>query len=146
LYQKTNSVALVADGVDDAVVVGAQLRDGDIPAQRDIAQEAHRGILGGALEGLLDLLDALVIGGHAGAHQPIGTGQPIEEIDADRDVLLLEEGGGGVEAGGAGSDDRDVEWVSRHLWIPGVCWGGFYRLAHGAVRENPEPDTGIGCG
>ena len=101
--------AVAADGVDDGVMAGGQLRGGDVSAELDRAEEAQARVLGDALIDRDDGFDLLVVRGHPAAHQAVGRGQAVEEVDADFKAGGLEQGLGGIEARGSGSDDGDDE-------------------------------------
>ena len=106
------AVALRPHRVDDLVVAGAEIVDGDVPAERDVAEVAD--LVPGE-----DLrvhprhrLDGLVVGRHAVAHQPVRRGQPVDEVDRDR-IAALEQGFGREEPRRAGTDDRKPGWPFR---------------------------------
>ena len=44
---------------------------------------------------------------------PNGRGQPVDEVDGDRDVVLAGQGLGGVDAGRPGTDDGDAQRAIR---------------------------------
>src|SRR5690606_13221738 len=56
-------------------------------------------------------LDLLVVRRDAAADEPERRREPVEEVHLDDEGVLLEEGVGGVEPGGAGPDDGDAEGV-----------------------------------
>ena len=100
------TVGLGARGVEDLVVVAAQILHAHVLAQLDPAEEPEAGQGGHLVEGGRDRLDLLVIGGHAAAHQAERGGQPIEHVDLDREVRLAEQLLRGIEPGGPCPDDR----------------------------------------
>jgi len=103
------AVGRSAVGEDDRVIALAQLVDGDVLADLDVAEEAKFGPGRGLLVDADDRLDLGVVGGDAEAHQPVGRGQPIEHVDLGVGSLVLEHVLGCVEAGGAGPDDGDAQ-------------------------------------
>ena len=102
-------IGLGARRIDDLVVVPPEIRDGDVAAELDAAEEAKPRVRGDLVERAGDGLDLLVIGRHARAHEAVRRGHAIEQIDLGDDVLLLQQMIGRVEAGGPGADDCDSE-------------------------------------
>ena len=90
----------------DGVVELLQFVDPDVGADRHMADEAHIVRQGDTLVPPRHRLDRLVIGGNAGADQPIGNGQAIDHVDAD--ILRLLQGFGGIISGRTRPDDRDM--------------------------------------
>ena len=88
-----------ADGVDDRVVVGRQVRVGQVAAHLDVAVEAELGVAGDLVVDARHRLDLLVVGRHAAAHEAERRGQAVVHVDLDHQVLLLLQVLGGVEAG-----------------------------------------------
>ena len=106
------AVGLAADRVDDRVVEALEVLDLDVVADLDVAEEAEALARGGLLVDPDHRLDLRVVGGDAAADQAEGGRQAVEEVDLGVGVLVLEDVLGGVEAGGAGADDRDAEGFS----------------------------------
>ena len=55
----------------------------DVDAHLDVAEEAAAAAERLLVEGLVEALDLLVVGRHAGAQQPPRRGQPLEQVDLD---------------------------------------------------------------
>ena len=91
-----------ADGVHDCVVAPEQLRGRHVGADLDTAEEAEVRVLRGLLVDARHRLDLRVVGRDAGADEPVGRRQRIEQVDGDP---VPEQVIGGVEAGRAGPDD-----------------------------------------
>ena len=102
------AVGLVAGGVDDLVVVPAQLLHREVASEAHVAEEAEGGAGRRGGEDAGDGLDLLVVGRDAAAHEAVGRGQAVEHVDVDRLVGAPEERLGGVEAGRPGTDDGDA--------------------------------------
>lgn len=126
LYQDTNSVAdqlpgrsspgmpsrMVGRGahaVHDGVVQLAQPRGRHaVRADPDTAEEPHPVVLQDRAQVVLERLDLLVVRCHPVAHQTVGTGQPVQDVDEHVGVLL-DEALGGVAPAGPGADDGDTQ-------------------------------------
>ena len=93
--------------VDHRVDRVPELGHRQVATDGHVAVEADAGLLQGALEGVADGADRGVVRRDAVAHQPEGHRQPVDDGDLDRHVVLLDQRLGGVDAGGAGADDRD---------------------------------------
>ena len=74
----------------DLVIVAEHLVEEHVLTERDVAEESEARPAGDLLVLADDGLDLLMVGGHAAAHQPIRGRQPVEHIDADGHVFLLE--------------------------------------------------------
>jgi hypothetical protein len=109
--------------------VSAEIRRRHVPAELDAAEETKARVRGNFVEGRGDGLDLLVIGRHAGADEAVRRGHPVEEIDLDDAVLVLQQMVGGVEAGRARADDRDPQ---RSIVRS--------KLAHGSADSNIATD------
>ena len=94
--------------VDDGVIAVEQVLRGHVDADLHTAEEAERRVLRGLLVHPRDRLDLRVVGSDAGAHEPVGRRQRVEQVDRDARLQQLV---GGVEAGRAGPDDR---YTGRH--------------------------------
>lgn len=68
------AVARTADGEGAGVVMRREIADREVPAQLDVAQEAHPRVERHALEHPHDLLDLGMVRGDSEAHQAIGSG------------------------------------------------------------------------
>ena len=110
-----------AGGVDDGVVVLLELLEGDILADVDVAEQADLRLVEDAVQGADNALDAGVVGCDAVADEPEWGWHALEDVHAhaiEGDVAAslrdggLGEGVGCVNAGWAGSDDRDAERTS----------------------------------
>ena len=117
-----------AVGVDDGVDVPAQLLQRDVPADLDVADEAHQRVVEGAVQGVADGPHLRVVGRDAVPDQAERRGQPVDQVDGDRDVVLPGQRVGGVDAGRPGADDGHPQRTaadggagepsSRHDWHP----------------------------
>ena len=97
---------------DHGVVVLLEVVEGDVAAEEHVAEEADVAAVEHVAQGGDDALDARVVGRDAVAHEPVGGGQLLEQVDRDVELLLgLEQDVGGVDAGGAGADDGETELV-----------------------------------
>ena len=103
------AVGFVAGGVDDVVVVPAEVVDRNIAAEFDVAEEAETLMLRGAVVDPDDVLDLLVIGSDAAAHQTERSGKAVEQVDMGLDAVRLEQRGDRVEAARTGADHGDAE-------------------------------------
>ena len=104
------SIRLRAGRVEDHVVVGAQIVDGDVTPEFDAAIEPESRICRHLVEARRDRLDLLVIGRHAGPNQPVRRRDAVVHVDLDHESRLAEEVVGGVVSGRTGADDGDAEW------------------------------------
>ena len=122
---------------DDRVVVVVQLVERDVGAEVDIGEEADVAALEHLVQRLDDHLDARVVGCDAVAHEPERRGEALDEVDRDVDVRLREDVRG-VDAGGAGADDRDAQGaVVAHELVPsdqGGVPGGAASVGHRRPR------------
>ena len=103
-----------AGGEDDGVVVLAQLRQAQVRAVLDVAEEPDVRILHDLVQRVHDALDPRVIRGHAVADQAEGRGVAVEDVDADAhlpggDGARAGQQVGGVDPGGAGPDDGHAQ-------------------------------------
>src|SRR3954452_18392527 len=96
-----------------------ELAMGDVHPHLDVAEEAATAPQGLPVEGVLEPLDLLVIGGHSAAQQAPRRGQALEEVHL-RISMGSKEAARGERPGGPCPNDRDVR--------PLVC-------AHAAVRS-----------
>ncbi len=109
------TVADSAGGEHHGVVVVAQLVDGDVAADGDVAQEAQAWLVQHVVQGLHDSLDAWVVRCDTVTDESEGGGHLLEEVDVDLVLLITDEEIGGVDAGGAGTDDGDAQWGGHLL-------------------------------
>ena len=110
-------VGLGAGGVDDLVVVPAEIGHRDVLAQLDAAVKAEPRVGRDLVEGGGDGLDLLMVGGDAGAHQPVGGRQAVDHVDLDHAAVLLQQMVGRVVAGRAGADDGNSQRLSLGSWL-----------------------------
>ena len=129
------------DGVDDRVVVGAQVRVGQVAAHLDVAVEAELGVVGDLVVDARDRLDLLVVGGDAAAHQAEGRRQAVVHVDLDHQVLLLLQVLGRVEARGPGADHGHAQ--GRVLRAEAV---GLHRPPRGRWARAPTASHAGGGG
>ena len=61
-----------------------------------------------------------VVGGDAVPDQAERRGQPVDQVDGDRDVVLPGQRVGGVDAGRAGADDGDPQRAVRGTGVVAV--------------------------
>ena len=94
-------------GIDDLVIVVAQLVDSDVAAELHAPEEAKPRVRGDLVEGNRDVLDLLVVGRNAQAHEPIRGRQTVEHVHLDDDPVLAQELVGGVVPGRPGTHDGD---------------------------------------
>lgn len=109
-----------AGGEDHRVVEAAQVVQADVGRVVDVAEEADLRLVQDLVQGVDDALDARVVGGDAVPDQAEGRGHPLEEVDGHAGFgghLGLEQGVGGVDPGGAGSDDGYPQGA-RHDQVP----------------------------
>src|SRR5690606_25354185 len=97
-------IARLPGGQQDDVVGGAQLRDGEVAADGDVAQEADGGRLESAREQASDVAGLRMIRCDAVADETERRGGRLEDIDTVERVEGVE-GGQGVRAGRPGPDD-----------------------------------------
>ncbi len=120
------------------VVEAAQLLDRDILADRDMAEETHRGFGRDAFVAARDRLDRLVIGRHARTDQTKGHGLLVDQVDPHIVAERPEAGFRRVEAGWPRSDHRDV----AHADLP-PRWEGHASLRSAmrkrGARVSPTP-------
>ena len=127
-------VADRAGGEDHGVVALAQLVERDVAADLDVADEADGAGVEHLVERVHDALDARVVGRDAVADEAVRRGKRLEQVDRDRAAGLgdrVREDVAGVDAGGAGADDRDAE-VAR---VEEVTGGGLSRVERSPARE-----------
>ena len=91
-------VALAADREDDLVVARREIGDREVPAELDVAQEAHPRVERHALEHPHDLLDLRMVRRDAEAHQAVGRRQAIEQVDLQIGLRGLPVGSCGAPA------------------------------------------------
>ena len=145
-------VHLRPHAIEDRVVVAPDIGQPDVAPELDAPVEAEARVLRGALVGAGHRLDLLVIGSHPAAHQTVGGRQAVVEVHLHGDPSGLEEMIGCVEAGRAGSEDRDPQRVFggagfRHL-------GAEYRAteSHSSAaitarcRRNGSAPPGVSAG
>lgn len=113
-----------AVGVDDGVHVPAQLGQGEVLADLDVADEAHPLVVQRVVQGVAQRAHLGVVGGDAVAHQPERRGQPVDQVDGDRDVVLPGQCVGGVDARRTGADDGDPQWTCAPLRVRHTSYGG----------------------
>ena len=110
----TATIGLGADRVDDGVIALEQILVRDGGADLDVAEEPKAGFCSGFLEGARDGLDVLVVGGDAKPDEPPRRRQAVDHVHLDGRFVALQQRVGGIEAGGAGADDRDPERRGAH--------------------------------
>src|SRR5699024_10414558 len=131
-----------AGGEDDRVVVAAQVLEREVGAELDVAEEADVSAAQDPVQGGDDPLDPRVVGGDAVADQAEGRREAVEQIDGDLelpvlDLLGLQQGLGGVHAGGAGADHGQTEGLLGGGYLTSVSWRG----APGRMRAGRR----VGC-
>ena len=82
------TVRLRAEGVDDVVVVPAQVRPIQVPAHGHVAEEAHVGLRRDPVVLRGDLLDRRMVRRDALPHQPVRRGQAVEHVDPDLEAVI----------------------------------------------------------
>ena len=82
------TVTCRAVGEHDRVVVAMQFGNGDVAANLDIAEESHARPVEKLLKGLAHRTNTEMVGRDTVTHQPKRAGQPIKDVDADRDRSL----------------------------------------------------------
>ncbi len=85
-----------AGGENHGIVERLQFFHGHVLADGDIAHETDVVRQGCLLVPLRDALDRLVIWGDPGANQPVGDGQPVEDVDPDSVLPMLMCSFGGI--------------------------------------------------
>ena len=75
-----------------------QLVEGDVHADVDVAHEPDERVVEEAVQGVPDGAHLRVVGRDAVPDQPERRGQPVDQVDGDRDVVLAGERVGGVDA------------------------------------------------
>jgi len=120
------------------VVVGLEIGVGDVRPEIYVAKETKPRAGRGPVEDTGDGLDLLVVWSNAITDKAVGSRKPIEHVDRDHILCLLQQATGGVEARGAGADDGDTQWAirgakcGRHASLLSRCkHGGQRRTAHG---------------
>ncbi len=106
-------VGLGSGGEADLVEARPQLVECDVTSDVHVPEEAKGVVHGDPVENAGHALDLLVVWGDAETDEPERRGEPVEHVHAHRDVALLEEPLGHVEAGWPRSDDRHPEGVVR---------------------------------
>ena len=102
-------VVAIRTGCDnDRIVVVAQVVDGDVAADLDVAEQADVAALEDLVEGDDDLLDARMVGGHTVAHEAVRRGKPLKQVDIHLESRLRQNVRR-VDASGTGADDGNVE-------------------------------------
>ena len=130
----SDGIAHGAGGEDHGVVVLLQVVERDVLAEAHVAEDADVAAVEHLAQGRDDALDARVVGRDAVAHEPVGCGEVLEQVDRDVEVPLgLEQDVGGVDAGGAGADDGESQLV-RH--VPGSSVGHRSGLRQLVVRRS----------
>ena len=84
------AIALGANGVDDRVVVGADVVVAEVGAEVNVAEEAEGGHGGDLVVDARHRLDLLVVGGHAVAHEAEGRGLAVVHIHRHRHGAVLQ--------------------------------------------------------
>jgi hypothetical protein len=107
------AVGLRAVAEDDLVVVAAQVVEGDILAEFDVAEETRLRAHGDLVVERGDGLDLRMIGRHPGPHQPERRRRGVEEIGAHRPLAVLDQVLDRVEASGTGPDHGDTQRARR---------------------------------
>jgi hypothetical protein len=105
------AVGLRAGGERDRVVVRADVVHRQVAAELDAAVPAHGRVGRDLRVELRDALDLLVVGRDAEAHEAVGRGETVEQVDLRHDARDLHRSVGDVEAARARPDDGDAEGV-----------------------------------
>ena len=103
------AVGLRAGGENHLVIVAGQIRQRDVPAVLDVAEEAEARVPGDGVVGARDVLDLGVVGRDPVAHEPVRRRQPLEHVDLGDEPWFLEQLFGSVKRGGARTNDGDAE-------------------------------------
>ncbi len=130
------AVGLAAEGEDDRVVEALEVLDLDVVSDLDVAEKAEAVACRGLLVDPDHRLDLGVVRGDAAPDQAERGGEAVEEVHLGVRLGVLEDVLGGVEAGGAGADDRHAE---RVLSCPGSAHCERGRIGNGgpgAVRRS----------
>ena len=77
------TIGRAAHGVDDLVVMRRQLVRGGVGADVHVPEKSEPGKVRDLLEALRHALELLVIRRDARAHQPVGRGEPLDQIDLE---------------------------------------------------------------
>ena len=101
-------------GEDHGVVVGAEVGEGQVPAELHVAEEADVAAPQDGAQRGDDALDPGVVGGHAVADEAERGRVAVEQVDADLELPVLHGLGlgehvRGVDAGRTGADDGDAQ-------------------------------------
>src|SRR5690625_1268781 len=121
------AVGLRSRGINDGVVIRLQLKDREITADVHASKETERIVPGDSVEDARHVLDLLVIGSNATTDEPERRWKPVEHVDLDRAVGLLEQVISGVEPGRTRADDRDAQRTDDGLHR-GCRWVGDYGI------------------
>ena len=108
-------------GIHDCVVAGEQLLTGGVRAELHVPEETHARMVEGLGQRGRDRFDARVVGRDAIAQQPIGRGQPVDDIDCDRHLLLGQQRLRGKQPGGSRTDHGNPSWVCRATHLPSLA-------------------------
>jgi hypothetical protein len=93
--------------------VPAQLRQRDVHADVDVADEADAGVVQRPVQGVADGAHLRVVGGDAVPDQAERGGQPVDQVDGDRDRRAADQRLGGVDAGRPGADHGHAQGGGR---------------------------------
>ena len=88
-------------GIDHGVMSACQIRTGKVRAELHTAQEVDVGVFQDLTQGADHALDLEVVRSNAVAHQTVGGGQSVHDVDVDRDLLLPGQGLGRVDPRGS---------------------------------------------
>ncbi len=94
-----------AVGEDDGVGVRAQVGHRQVAADLHVADEPHARVVQGVPQRVGQRPHLQVVGGDAVPHQPERRGQPVQQVDHHRDVVLGRQRLGGVDARRTGTHD-----------------------------------------
>jgi hypothetical protein len=95
---------------DHRVVVLLEVVERDVLTEAHVAEDADVATVEHIAQRRDDALDAGVVGRDAVAHQAVGRGQVVEQVDRHVEApLSLEQDVGRVDAGGAGTDDGESQ-------------------------------------
>ena len=141
------AVAHRAGRVDHRVVGRQQVGPGHVLAEVHAAEKPDVGAFEHLAQVLRDRLDRLVVGGDPVPDQPVGSGQPVEDVHPHPDRALragqrgrvLDQGLRGVQPGRPGADDRDLEHShASHPRPPRHRVGPGLRVSFTASRGAPS--------